>query len=758
MFKLFSNLKSSWILVLIIIILLAIQAMAELELPDYTSRIVDVGIQQSGIEDCVPSLIRKTTMKDLLIATADKEFVLSCFTLMTKDNLEYEKYVETYPIIEQEEVYVLNQDVVGEKRDRLAKEMSKPLIMLYYIDNAEPEIQKMMKDFIISWFPEEKQEGLKDKSIIYIAKEMPEDQIQSLIRMFGEQIDTRVGDMVNQSAVMAVQQEYWACGVNMDTVQKKYLWKSGFQMLGVAFIIMFCGITVIFLSSILACKLGKILREKVFKKVLSFSNKEFNEFSTASLITRSTNDIQQIQNMVQMLFRIVVFAPILGVGAFLRVLARDCTSMIWIIGIAIATVIIICTALFIIVMPKFVKLQKFLDRMNLVTREILTGLPVIRAFHKERTEEKRFDLVNIDLLKANLFVNRVMALVVPIFMFWMNIIIIIIAWYASSEINNGVMQVGDMMAIIQYTIQIIMSFVMISLVSIILPRASISARRINEILDKDLSIKEIEKTKSFDNNKKGLVEFKNVSFKYPDGELEVLTDINFTAEPGKVTAIIGGTGSGKSTVINLIPRFFDVTSGELLVDGVNVKETSQEELRKRIGLVPQKSILFSGTIESNIKYSNKDMSDEQMKEAARIAQATSFIEENEDGYNAYVAQGGTNFSGGQKQRLAIARAIASNPEIFIFDDSFSALDYKTDCKLREELKKKYKDKTVIIVAQRINTILNADQIIVLDEGKIAGIGTHKQLLRNCEIYKQIALSQLSEDELFGNGKEVIDNG
>ena len=758
MFKLFSNLKSSWATILIIIILLIIQAMAELELPDYTSRIVNVGIQQGGIENCIPEVARESTMENILIATEDKDFILNNFTLINKDSDDYEKYLKKYPVLEKENIYVFNNKISDKDRKKLISSLSKPLIMLYFIDNAQEDTKYMMKDFVLSWFPEGIRDNYKDKEIIELAKLMPDDQKKQILRMFNSEIESRVGEMVEQSAIMAVQTEYWACGVDMNKVQERYLWKAGFQMLAVALIIMACGISIIYLSSGLSCKLGKILRERVFKKVLSYSKKEFNDFSTASLITRSTNDIQQIQNMVQLLFRTVIFAPILGIGAFLRVLTKSNTSMLWIIGLAVAVVFVVVILLFIIAMPKFIRLQKYIDKMNLVTREILTGLPVIRAFHNEKIEEKRFDLANMDLLKANLFVNRVMSFMLPLLTFWMNIITLLIAWVGSSGINDGIMQVGDMMAIMQYTMQIIMSFIMISLVSIMMPRAHISATRINEVIYKDISIKDINETKAFDENKKGLVEFKNVSFKYPDGELEVLSNINFSAEPGETTAIIGGTGSGKSTIINLIPRFFDVTSGELFVDGINIKEASQKELRKRIGLVPQKGMLFSGTIESNIKFSNPSMSDEKMIEAARIAQATSFISEKEDGYKAYVAQGGTNFSGGQKQRLSIARAIAADPEIFIFDDSFSALDYKTDCRLREELKKITKNKTVIIVAQRINTILNADKIVVLDEGQIVGIGNHEELFKNCETYKQIALSQLSEDELFAGGKEVIENG
>ena len=522
-------------------------------------------------------------------------------------------------------------------------------------------------------------------------------------------------------------------------------------MLGIAFISMASAITIMLFSARVAAKLGNTLRDKVFKKVLSFSTKEFNEFSTASLITRSTNDIQQIQMLITMLFRVVVYAPIIGIGGFIRVLTNSDTSMAWIIGLAILCIIGIVGTLFLLTMPKFKKLQDLVDKLNLVSREILTGLPVIRAFNTEKKEEKRFDGANKNLMKASIFVNRSMSMMMPLLMFIMNSITLLIVWVGGHNVDSGIMQVGDMMAFIQYTMQIVMSFLMISMISIMLPRAAVSAKRINEVIDTTPSIKDKDKTKDFDDDKKGLVEFKDVSFKYPDADSEILEDISFTAEPGKTTAIIGSTGSGKSTVVNLIPRFYDVTGGELLIDGVNIKDVSQRELRSKIGFVPQKGMLFTGTIRSNIKYGNPSMSDEDMIKAATIAQATEFIESKPKKYDEEISQGGTNVSGGQRQRLSIARAIATDPEIFVFDDSFSALDLKTDSKLRAALKEKTENKTVIIIAQRISTILDADKIIVLEEGKIVGIGKHEELMKNCEIYKQIALSQLSKEELE-NGK------
>lgn len=552
-----------------------------------------------------------------------------------------------------------------------------------------------------------------------------------------------------QAAIDLALPDFTSKIVNIGIQEGKndYILVAGFQMLGISLISMIAAILVMLLASKVGAKIGKTLREKVFSKVLKFSHEELNKFSTASLITRSTNDVQQIQQFVSMSFRVVVYAPIIGIGGFIKVLTNTDNSMAWIIGLAILLIAFVVGTLFIIAMPKFKKLQVLTDKLNLVSREILTGLPVIRAFNKEKSEEKRFDVANTDLMKTNIFVNKAMSLMMPLLMFIMNSMSILVIWVGAHKINEGLLQVGDMMAFIQYMMQIIISFLLISMMSIMIPRSSVSANRINEVLETEAKIKDKKETKKFDSNKKGLVEFKNVSFKYPDADTEILENISFTAKPGQTTAIIGSTGSGKSTVVNLIPRFYDVTGGELLIDGVNVKDVSQKDLREIIGFVPQKGILFSGTIESNIKYSSEKMSDEEMKEAAKIAQATEFIETKDEQYKSEISQGGSNVSGGQKQRLSIARAIAKDPEIFVFDDSFSALDFKTDAKLREELSKKTKDKTVIIVAQRISTILNADQIIVLEEGKIVGIGKHEELIKNNETYRQIAYSQLSEEEL-----------
>ena len=578
---------------------------------------------------------------------------------------------------------------------------------------------------------------------------MYESQREQLLSEAIKQIENMEDSMKEQAAVVSVKEIYKNSGINTDKIQNNYILLTGLQMLGVAFISMVSAVSIMFLSSRVAARLGRTLREKVFRKVLHFSNKELSEFSTASLITRSTNDIQQIQQLITILFRVVVYAPIIGFGGLVKVLTGTDSSMAWIIGVAIIAILLIVIILFVVAMPKFKKLQDLTDKLNAVSREILTGIPVIRAFNTEKKEEKRFDKANIDLMKTNIFVNRAMSMMMPMLMFLMNSIMILVIWFGGHNVEQGIMQVGDMMAFIQYLMQIVMAFLMISIISIMLPRASVSANRINEVLETEPDIKDPEdsETKQFDPNKKGLVEFKNVCFRYPDADTEILEDINFTAKPGQTTAIIGSTGSGKSTIVNLIPRFYDVTEGELLIDGVNVKQVKQKDLRNIIGLAPQKGLLFSGTIESNIKYSDEEMSDERMIQSAKIAQAEEFIETKEKKYQDEISQGGTNVSGGQRQRLSIARAIAKDPEIFIFDDTFSALDLKTDSKLREELSKITKDKTVIIVAQRISTILNADQIVVLEEGKVVGIGTHKELMENNETYRQIALSQMSEDEL-----------
>lgn len=762
MLKVLKNLKESWLSVIAIVLLLIVQAAGDLTLPDYTSKIVNIGIQSGGIENPAPEVIRKSEMDNLLIFTEDDEQILNDYKEISKENLdekEYEKLVKKYPALENETLYEVKK-LNSEEQTQLNNMMTKPLMMLGSLENEETanSMKEQMLSSMSANIPEQQKITMQNMELIDIIKQMPKEQVDKMLETVNEKLDNMQNSILEQAAIQQVKKEYKAIGINTDNLQNKYIIISGLKMLGISFIIMASAISIMCLSARVAAKLAKTLREKTFKKVLKFSNKEFSEYSTASLITRSTNDIQQIQGLIAILFRVLVYAPIIGIGGFLRVLSQSDNSMAWIIGVAILAILFVVATLFIIAMPRFKKLQELIDKLNLVAREILTGLPVIRAFNTEKKEEKRFDKANVDLTKTNLFVNRAMSFMMPTLMLIMNAISLLIVWVGAHGIDNGTMQVGNMMAFIQYTMQIVMSFLMISMVSIMLPRASVSANRINEILETEEAIQESKEPKKLDTSKKGLVEFKNVSFRYPDSDEEVLSDITFTAKPGETTAIIGSTGSGKSTIVNLIPRFYDITSGNLLIDGVDIKEISNKDLRKIVGFVPQKGILFSGTIESNIKYGNPNMSDEQMIEAAQIAQATEFIEAKPKKYKEPIAQGGSNVSGGQKQRLSIARAIAIDPEILVFDDSFSALDFKTDSTLRAELAKKTKDKTVIIVAQRINTILNADQIIVLEDGKIVGKGTHEELIKNNETYKQIALSQLSEEELNLQKNQEIEGG
>ena len=552
--------------------------------------------------------------------------------------------------------------------------------------------------------------------------------------------------MITQSATSYVKLQYKNIGINIDKLQSNYVILAGAKMVGIALISMLATVIVSFIAARVGAALGRNLRKDVFNKVVGFSNSEFDEFSTASLITRTTNDIQQIIMLVVMGLRVVFYAPILGVGGVLKVINTG-ASMGWVIGVAVISILLLVIVLFSFAMPKFKSVQKLVDRLNLVTRESLTGMLVIRAFSTQKYEEDKFEVANKNLTRTNLFVNRIMTTMMPLMMFIMNAITLLIVWVGAHRIDEGIMQVGTMMAFMQYTMQIIMAFLMISMVSVILPRAMVSAQRVSEVLQVDVSIKDIEKTQMFNAQEKGTIEFKNVSFRYPGADEDVIHDVSFKALPGETTAFIGSTGSGKSTLINLIPRFYDATQGEILIDGVNIKNVSQHDLREKIGFIPQKGLLFSGTIESNLKYGGENITDEDMIKASEIAQAMEFISSKEERFNTEIAQGGTNVSGGQKQRLAIARAIAKKPEIFVFDDSFSALDFKTDANLRKAINTELNESTLLIVAQRISTIMGANQIIVLDEGKVVGKGTHKELMENCEVYQQIALSQLSKEEL-----------
>lgn len=699
MLKLMKYLKSSTGYIILIILLLGLQAYSDLSLPQYTSDIVNVGIQQGGITESIPKVIREGEMSRLLFFLKESE---------QAEILEYYNLDGGHYSIK-EETSLENSELISL--------LKKPILILSFLDS-------------------------ENESNMGISEEM----IGSLLPSVDQQIELLPESIIGQMMVSYVKNEYKALGLNMDSIQTKYILITGIKMLGYALIGMVASISVVFLAARISATMGRDLRGVVFKKVLSFSSVEFDQFSTASLITRTTNDIQQIQGMFVMLIRILFYAPILGLGGVLKVFNTN-TSMAWIIGVAVATLMIIIGFLFAVVMPKFKLMQKLVDKVNLVTREILTGLSVVRAFNREQYEEDRFDKANRNLTKTTLFVNRVMTFMMPLMMLVMNLITILIVWVGAHGVDVGSMQVGDMMAFISYTMQIIMAFLMISMISIMLPRATVSANRIDEIIVTKGSILEPEVSKVDKMVTKGVIEFDHVHFSYPNADEEVLRDISFKANPGETLAFIGSTGSGKSTLVNLIPRFYDVTKGRILIDGVDIRDIKLSELRDKLGLVPQKGVLFSGTIESNIKYGNEMADDVEMERAARIAQAQDFIKERPEGYDSEISQGGSNVSGGQKQRLSIARAIAKNPDIYIFDDSFSALDYKTDMVLRAALKKEIKESTVLIVAQRISTILNADQIIVLDEGKVAGIGTHKELIKTNEVYRQIAMSQLSEKEL-----------
>ena len=739
MLKLLKYLKKSIVPILVIVLFLIGQAVCDLSLPDYTSKVVNVGIQQGGVENPVPDVIRATEMDKLMLFMneSDKNTVLSNYNHLDKASLSDKDLTGDEPI------YELN---TKDKKtiEELSNIFGKPMLIVEGFESDSKETKKMKEQMMANLPPQMIQNG--DVDVFQVFSLMPEEELSEMRKTIDERFSDMPDSIITQSAISYVKGEYKNLGIDTDKLQTNYMFLAGAKMLGIALLSALATIVVGFLGARVAATLGKNLRSKVFNKVMSFSNTEMDKFSTASLITRSTNDIQQVQMLMVMMLRVVIYSPIIAIGGIIKVTKTN-TSMTWIIAVAVIAILSLVMILFIVVMPKFKVVQKLVDRVNLVTREILTGIPVIRAFSTQKYEEKRFDKANLDLTKTNIFVNRVMACMMPAMMLVMNGISVLIMWNGAHGVDSGAMQVGDMMAFIQYTMQIIMSFLMISAISIMLPRAAVCVQRVDEVISTDLIIEDKEQTENFKEDKKGYIEFNNVSFKYPNAEEDVLSDISFVAKPGETTAFIGSTGSGKSTLINLIPRFYDVTEGSIKVDGVDVRNVSQHDLREKIGYVPQKGILFSGTIDSNLRYGREEATDVEIVRAAEIAQAMEFISSKPERFETEISQGGTNVSGGQKQRLSIARAIAKNPEIYIFDDSFSALDFKTDSALRKALKQETSDSTVLIVAQRISTILHADQIIVLDEGKVVGKGTHNELLKNCEVYKQIALSQLSKEEL-----------
>lgn len=772
MSKIAKNMLPYWKSVIIILALLVVQAMCDLALPSYTSDIIDVGIQNSGVEHVVPE---KITEEELQTA----QFI------MTDDEADVWKN-----LYKEKDGYYELKDLSEDKLNQADEELTVPLIMNYQMsamevdafkksiaaqmgmdeaqlaDMSVEQIGQMMHMELESFMQEKEDDDGNTKTVECVdvrgvfsallqSGAMTKDQIFSMRDDMEDTIDAMGSSLVKSMGVAYAVSADKAAGVDINQVQKDYLWMSGLKMVGMALLMGVVTVLVGFFASRVGAGVGRDLRDKVFKRVVRFSNAEMDRFSTASLITRSTNDIQQIQMVSTMLLRIVAYAPILGIGGVLKVIKTG-AGMGWVIALAIIVILGYVMVLVSAAMPKFKLMQKLVDNINLVSREILTGLSVIRAFGREKKEEERFDDANRSLTKTTLFTNRIMTFMMPGMMLIMNVLTISIVWVGAHRIDSGDMQVGAMTAFITYAMMIVMSFLMLTMLSIMLPRAAVAAERIDEVIVTESSIHDADQTEAV-TERNGVIRFDHVNFRYPGAEEDVLHDIDFIAEPGKTTAIIGSTGCGKSTLVNLIPRLYDVTGGKITLDGKDIRNIKMSDLREEIGFVPQKGVLFSGTIASNLRFGKEEATDEEIAKAAKIAQATEFIETKDDRYDSAIAQGGSNVSGGQKQRLAIARAIAKDPKIFVFDDSFSALDLKTDAALRKALGENVKDSTVIIVAQRISTILHAEQILVLDDGEVVGKGTHEELLKTCEVYQQIAKSQLSARELGLEESEVFGN-
>ncbi len=732
--KIFGYLKKSRMMIILVVALLIVQAFSDLSLPDYTAKIINVGVQQSGVEHSALEAVSKETMNYLLLFTEDDEEILNSYSLISVNDSDY---VDRYSYNKEEEIYVLTNDNL----ELVSSLMDKPLLIVSMLQTENEQTEAMMADFMAT-IPTE----LQDMPILDLFMLLDVHTLEATVNEINMTLDSMDEMIISQGAIAGVISEYEKLGVDMGSKQTSYIITSGLIMLGFALLSMTATILVSFIGVKIAAKLAQDLRRDTYKQTLSFSGTEVKKFGVSSLITRTTNDIQQVQMLTVFTMRMIIYAPILAVGGIIKAINTN-VSMSWVVALAVIVIITIMATMFILAGPKFKKVQSLIDRLNQVTREIITGIPVIRAFSNQKHEEERFDKANTDLKKVNTFISRVMSVMMPTIMFAMNAVVILIVYESAQAIDIGEMQVGDMMAFIQYTMQVVMAFIMVSMFSIMFPRAAVSLGRIGEVLSTDSSIVNPSNAKTYSSRVKSSVEFKNVSFAYHDSDEDVLTDISFKAEAGKTTAFIGSTGSGKSTLVNLIPRLADASSGEVLVNGVNVKDVNLHDLHEKVGFVTQKGILFSGTIESNLKYGKPTISDDFMEKAASIAQATNFIDAKKDKYKSSISQGGTNVSGGQKQRLSIARALVTDPDILVFDDSFSALDFKTDATLRKELNKISSEKVVLIVAQRVATILSADQIVVLDEGKVVGIGTHKQLLNKCEVYKEIASSQLTKEEL-----------
>ncbi|MGL4990127.1 MAG: ABC transporter ATP-binding protein [Sarcina sp.] len=740
MIKIFKYLKPYIVLIIGILMLLIVQASSDLALPDYTANIVNIGIQQGGIDSSIPRVIRESEMEKvkLFLSDEDKKMLDTYYTKLNAEILnesDFNKKLEQYKILEKETLYELNSDDESTIQ-KLESIMPRAMMSIKGVETAYNNGQ-------IPNIPQ-------GKDIWSIMNKLPIEQLNEFKKTIDQEINKVDNETLKQASISIIKEENENIGIDVEKVQTNYILNSGIKMLMVALVGMIAAIAVGFLGSKVASGMGRNLRKDIFKKIMTFSNTEFDKFSTASLITRSTNDIQQVQTFTVIMLKMMIYAPILAIGGIIKVIKTD-ISMGWIICVGILAIFVLVAVLFKYAVPKSKIIQKLIDKLNLISRESLTGMLVIRAFGTQKIEEQRFDNTNKELTKTNIFLNRIMSMMMPTMMLVMNIMTILIVWVGAHNIDNGTMQVGSMMAFIQYAMQIMMAFLMLSMLTIFLPRAAVSAGRIVEVLNANTSINDGKNEYNPRLEMDGEVEFKNVSFKYPNAEEDVISNISFKSKVGQTTAFIGSTGSGKSTIVNLIPRFFDVTKGEILVGGANIKEIKLHDLREKIGYIPQKGFLFSGTIKSNINYGKKQSSVEETKEAARIAQALDFIEKKEEGFDFEISQEGSNVSGGQKQRLSIARALVKKSKIFIFDDSFSALDLKTDSNLRKELKEHVTYANILIVAQRISTIINADQIIVLDEGKIVGKGTHKELMNDCEVYRQIALSQLSQEEVEING-------
>jgi ATP-binding cassette, subfamily B, multidrug efflux pump len=746
MLKLAKYTKPYLAMLLAAIVLLFAQANFDLALPDYLSRIVNTGIQQGGVENAVPAAIRQGEMDRVVIflSAEDKTSVLADYTLVDKNSADYEKYVAEYPVLEKEAIYVLN-DIDQAEIDRLNPIMGKALLTVSGIEQvlADPskaaQIGGAFGGMDLSRLP-------PGMDLFAVLSKLPAEQLSKVTDAIDSKFAALGDSMIAQAAVSSVKAEYKALGMDTNKLQNNYMLTVGGWMLLLTLLSGICTVIVGYLSAKIAAGMARDIRRNVFEKVEHFSNTEFDKFSTASLITRTTNDVTQIQMVIIMMVRMVFYAPLIGIGGIIKVFAKD-SPLSWLIGVAVLVLVSLIIVVFSVALPKFRLIQKLVDRINLVARENLSGMMVIRSFNMQEFEENRFDKANVDLTAVSLFINRVMVIMMPLMMLIMNLLMVSIIWFGAHQVADANMQVGDMLAFMQYAMQIVMAFLMLSMMFIILPRASVSGDRIAEVLDTELTIRDPKAPKRLPAPFKGTVEFRNVSFRYPGAEEDVLHDINFTAKPGQTTAFIGSTGSGKSTIINLLPRFYEVTNGAILVDGVDIRDVAQHDLRDKIGYVPQKSALFSGTIESNLLYADENATPEMLQSAIEIAQAREFVASKPEGMATEISQGGANVSGGQKQRLSIARALVKKPPIYILDDSFSALDFKTDAALRGAFKEKATDSTLLIVTQRVSTVKNAEQIIVLDEGRIVGKGTHHELVENCETYKEIALSQLTKEEL-----------